>query len=285
MPQQYSFLSIAEIVTLAISEAINNSSSQLTAIQDPQMIIFIKSLDDKFRRAAHVKHDAGGWSWLVGKDFPFQTYRGTTLSAPIDIGAASLPLVSGTNFPSSGRLAIQTVKGSIDIIDFMSNVGNVATVNTASGSRTVQIAHAAGEKVMQLYPIPSDMAKMEAFKVNSYPPFEQSNSFAFPVFGEYRQIDGYFMVPYNLPESDVTIWYESVGNVIQTTGDAATTAQLTNIPKEALRWAVEETLFHLFRIRRKREDLAVTQRLMDDLLQEFLTYDALLSSETLMRYQ
>ncbi len=282
MAQQYSFLTIDQILTPALSEAINNSSSQLTALQDVQMVAFIKSLDAKLRHAFHTKIDAQGASWLVNRTFPFKTYRGTTLDLACSAGALTFKLASNTNVPTSGRLAIQTIKGAIDIVDFSGNVGGVLTVSTATGARTLQIDHAAGEKVMQLYPIPSDMSKMEAFKVNSFPPFEQSNAWSFPVFGEYKQIDAYYMVPYNLPNSDVTIWYESVGNVITSNDDRT---QLTNIPEECIRWAIEETLFHLFRIRRKRGDLQITQQILDDELHEFITYDAILSSETQMRFE
>jgi hypothetical protein len=172
------------------------------------------------------------------------------------------------------------VKGSLDFVDYsaLDATTKIATVSTATGAEVLDIDHASGDRVNLLYAIPSDMERMMALKVNSYPPFEQSNAFDFPVFGEYRQVDAYFMLPYNLQSSEVTLWYEKVGSVIT---DRNST---TNIPFDVLRWAVEMCLFHLFRIRRKREDIQLTQQLIDEYIRDFLTKDQILSTETQMRF-
>lgn len=279
--EQYAFMTVDDILTPAMSEAINNSSSQLTAVQDTQMIAFVQWLNDEFLRSSYTDIDAQGLSFMK-KSSPLFTYKSTTLSSSPVAGAPTFGLTNVTGWPTSGRVVVQTTKGALIFLDYSALAANVATVDVNALYNAIPAGLVKGYKVALLYALPSDYAKMMALRINSYPPFEQSNFYGFPVFGEYLELDNYLLLPYNLPNSDLTLWYQKTGKTITArTGNGSQ----TNIPFKASRYAISMTLFHLYQIRRKRQDLKTEAELAKEYLNDFLQYDAAQSTSTLMRFE
>lgn len=278
--EQYTFLSVDDILTPAVSEAINASDSQLTAMQDTQLIAFTKWLSGELQRKAYSKNGEG--LSFMKKTSAFKTYPKTTLNGIVLAGAASMTLTSSTNWDTSGKSVIETVKNALDFVDHENNAANVLTVSTATGADVVSMAHASGEKIHKLYPLPTDFAKMleDGFRINDIP-YDYCQCRGFPIHRKYTVYRGYVLLPRGEQNSDVTLWYERTQTAITArTGDGST----TDIPDKALRWAIEMTLFHLFKIRRKRGDLQTTDQLAERYLDEFLAYDSMFSENNSMTF-
>lgn len=267
--ETYTFLTLQEIITPARNEAINSGTSQLAAMQDDQLVIFGNWLNQRLCLLAHEKHHGGGLSFME-RAYPIQTKPKTTLNGAVSAGASTFTVTSAANLDSSGRVLIETTKGGLDFVDYSS----IATATlTVSSPETILMAHADGEKVHKLYPLPSDFAKAKALRYGRGGEFEYQKVFGFPDWGHFTTHGAYVLMPNGEQNSDFTLFYEK-----QPTNLTALTGT-TNIPNKALRWAVEMTLFHLFRIRRKRGDLQTTLELAEMYLQEFLDYDATFNSE------
>lgn len=268
MPETYSFLTAEQIATPARSEAINSTTSSLTAVQDTQFTEWIETLNARFVRAAHIKHTAGGWSWMRPPPDNFNTFAKTTLNGALSAGGASVVLTSATNFDSSGRIAIETSKGAVDFVDYSSKSSNTLTVSTATGADPIDIAHSSGERVEKLYALPSNYAKTIHLVMNDDVIFLPLRDVAlFPNWHYYTQIGAYILFPRDIGAQDFTHYYEKKAATITALADT------TDIPTMAQRWAIEMTLLHLFRIRRKRSDIVLSQQLADIEMQEMIQYD------------
>lgn len=271
--QSHSFLSADDILTPARAEAINSTQSSLTAVQDTQMLAWIQYLENRFIEEAHTKHTLGGWSW-TRKVRNFQTIAKTTLSAAItSTSPATFSLTSGTGFDATGRIAIETAKGAVDFVDCTIS-GSTATPSTTAGADVVSMTHASGEKVHKLYALPSDYGKTFRLLMGEKIDFQPHRDIIlFPDFYYFTEIGSYILLPRDIGAQDFTHYYFRKGNTIS----ALTTE--TSIPKMGLRWAVEMTLMHLFRIRRKREDIATSVQLAEMEMSRMLNYDKSISSQ------
>lgn len=276
MPENYGFLTASDILTPARAEAINSTTSQITALQDTQMAEFIHTLNSDFILAAHSEHNAGGWSWMK-KTTNFSIYVHNSLSAAAAAGAATFALSSATNFDSSGRVVIETNRGALDFVDYSSKSSNTLTVSTTSGDETISMAHASGDWVHKLYPTPSDFGRVHQFWVNQVPYFEQKLTGMFPGYNRFMLYGQYILLPRGSYTADGTLLYEKAPDTISAVGST------TNIPRRFLRWAIYATLFHLYQVRRKRGDLKTTYDMMQIELQKALQYDSIASSGSQIR--
>ena len=259
----YSFLTASEIITAAKSEAISATTSQITAIQDPQMVEFLHQLNSEFCFAAEGRSHQKGWSFLK-KPGNFNTHVHNSLSVAAVVGDSSISLNSSALFQPSGRVAIETFRGGLDIVDYSSNVANVLTVDT--DGEAIGIAHAT-DRVYELYAVPSDFARVHRLWINSRPFIEKQLTGQFPLGGTYALYGDFFFMPRGMYTADATLLYEKKPNTISELDSE------TNIPRIFQRWAIEMTLFRLFRIRRKRGDLQTTLELAQIELEKALNYD------------
>lgn len=227
------------------------------------MIAFVSAINAEFVQEAHTKHTAGGWSWMRARD-TFQTKDRTTLNGAISAGALSfiLTAVIDSN-DTSGKVVIETAKGALDFVDWSSNSSTTYTV----GTEPISIAHADSEKVEKLYKLPTDYAKTQKLFVGSVPYFPKRDVYLFPS-GRFFTIQGdYIMFPKQIGQQDVTHFYSKKPTALTAKTDE------TNIPKQFERWAIEMTLFRLFRIRRKRDDLGTSLQLAQEEMNRALEYD------------
>lgn len=277
------FLTCEEILTPSRDEAINSSASQLTALQDEQMIEHIHWLNGEFVFAAHGGHanivipkNFTGWSWMR-KSGGFLVYPHTTLSADVAAGAASFALSSATNWDSTGRSAIETTRNALDIVDHVSKASSTLTVSTATGAETVSIRHVSGNRVHKMYPLASDFARMHQLWVNSVPYQPEPFALQFPRYQRYAIYGSYILLPRGMPTADASYLYEKApSEITELTSE-------TNIPRRFLRWAVNMTLHHLFTVRRKRGDTLPALQLAEMELQKAINYDSVQSSSTQIR--
>lgn len=276
MSELYDFLTAQSILTPARDEAINSSSSQITALQDTQMAEFIHTLNSDFILAAHTRHHAMGWSWMK-RTTNFNIYVHNSLSVLAAAGAASFTLSSATNFDTTGRSIIETTRGALDFVDHTNKAGNVLTVSTVTGAETISIAHAAGNWVHKLYATPSDFGRVHKLFVNQREFFEEKLSGMFPCYNKFSLYGQFILLPRGSYTADATLLYEKAPT------DITSVDTTTNIPRRFLRWAVYSTLFHLYNVRRKRGDLKTTFEMAELKLQEALQYDSIASSSTQIR--
>ena len=260
------FLTAQQILTPARSEAISSTNSQVTALENTQMIEYIHALNLDFILAAHTRHHARGWSWLK-KTTAFKTYTHSSLSAAISSGAATFTLASATNFDNSGRSVIETNRGALDFVDHSSKATNTLTVSTASGAETVSLDHAT-DKVHKLYATPSDYGRVHELWVNTREFRYRKFNGVFPPVGSFSTYGNFFFMPRGVSSSDVTVHYEQKHN------NVSLLTSETNIPREFQRWAVLYTLHHLFFVRRKRADMPTVLQLAEIELEKALQFDA-----------
>lgn len=276
MPENYDFLTPADILTPARSEAINSSVSQITALQDTQMIEWIHTLNSSLILAFHTEDHAGGASWMKKTD-NFSIYVHTSLSAAAAAAAATFVLTSATNWDTTGRSVIETARGALDFVDHSANASNTLTVSTASGAETISIAHASGNWVHKLYPVAADFGRVHKLWVNQREFTETKFDGMFPRYERFALYGQYILLPRGSYTADGTMLYEKAP------ADITALTTTTNIPRRFLRWAVYSTLFHLYGVRRKRGDLKTTLEMADIELQKALNYDKISSSSTQIR--
>ena len=210
----------------------------------------------------------------------FQTKAHTTFNGAVAAGAGSVILTSGANWDSTGRSVAETTKGALDFFDHSAKSTHTLTISAALGAETISMAHANGEKVHKLYALPSDFAKVKRLRVNETW-FEPIRCYGWPTWRYFTTYGSYILMPYGEKNSDCTLWYERQPNSITTrTGSTST----TNIPDRAHRWAVYMTLFHLFMIRRKRGDLETADIMAQRDLEDFISYDSFLSTDTALTF-
>lgn len=264
------FLTAQQILTPARDEAISSSSSQVTALQDTQMLEFINTLVSDFILAAHTQHHAGGFSWMRKTD-NFRTVSHNSLSAAISAGSATFTLNSATNWDTSGRSIIETNKGALDFVDHTNKSSNTLTVSTVTGAETVSFSHAT-DRVHKLYPVPTGFNRVHKLWVNNVPFKFVKFDGLFPIPCNFTTYGGYFLFPRGMYNADVTVLYERKPTVVT----SLTTE--TDIPREFLRYAVEMTLHHVYGIRRKRADAPTSLALAQIALEKALMYDSTDSS-------
>lgn len=262
--QEFSFITASTLISTAKAEAIGATSSSIEAFQDTMMLAKVQQINAKFVNAAHTKHPLGGWSWMR-KVYNFQTKTNTSLNGAIASGAASFILTSGADFDDTGRSVIETAKGALDFVDHESKATHTLTVSTTTGAETVSMAHATGEKVEKLYPLPSDYSKARVLYVNTTVyPYERLDQFpsGFTTYGSY------ILMPRGIGAQDCTLYYEKKGNTI-----SLLTSE-TNIPSELSQYAIEELKAYIYLVRRKRNDVQTALALAEDGLQYALSMDA-----------
>lgn len=264
----YTFLKPSEVLTRASDEAITAgvAKSKITALQEPQMVEFFHQLNAEFCFAAHGKHHARGWTWLR-KPYNFTTHVNAALSVAVSANASSFSLSSGgSNFAdTNGRVAIETTRGGLVFVDFSSRSGNDFTVD----SDGLQIGINLGtSRVYEMYKAPTDYGRSHKMWVNSVPYRFTKFMGQFPDRNRYTMLGDFFLFPRGMFAADATLIYEKAPENI--TG----IEQDSDIPRVFQRWAIEMTLFRLFRIRRRRNDLKSTLELADIELNKALNYDA-----------
>lgn len=276
MAENYDFLTAAQILTPARSEAISSGASQVTALQDEQMAEFIHTLNSDLLLAFHTEDHGGGASWMK-KTSNFSIHVHDSLNGALSAGAANVVLSSATNFDTNGRIAIETARGALDFVDYLVKSSNTLPVSTADGAENVSMAHASGNWVHKLYPVPSDFGRSHKLWVNRVPYDEEPFSGMFPRNKYFSLYGQYILLPRGTYTSDGTLLYEKAPTNITAVGTT------TNIPRRFLRWAVYATLFHLYNVRRKRGDLKTTFEMMEIELKKALNYDKISSSSTQIR--
>lgn len=277
------FLTAEEIISPARDEAISSSTPQIRALQDTQMIEFTHWLNGEFVLAAHGSHpdiiipsSFTGWSWMR-KTKPFSIYVHNALSAIAAAGAASFSLNSAANWDNSGRSAIETSRGILDFVDHESKASNTLTVSTVAGAETIGIAHAAGNWVHRMPPLPDDFGRMHRLWVNQVPFDEEKFTSQFPNYRKFSIYGQYILLPRGSYTADGSMLYEKAPTEIIALGTE------TNIPRRFQRWAIYMTLHHLFMVRRKRGDTLTVLQLAELELQKAINYDAITSTSTHIR--
>lgn len=276
MPQAYEFLQATDILSPSRDEAIGSSSPQITALQDTQMIEFIHWLNTEWVNAAHLKHHAGGWSFMK-KTAAFSVYQHTSLSAAVSAGAATFVLTSATNWGTTGRSVIETNRGGMDFVDHTNKSSNTLTVSTVTGAETISIDHASGNRVHRLVPAPTDFGRVHQLWVNQRPFSEEHFTGMFPCANRFAVYGQYFLLPRGMATADGTLLYEKAP------ADISTAESETNIPRAFQRWAIYMTLHHLYMVRRKREDTLPCLQLAELELEKALMADSVGSSSTRIR--
>lgn len=264
--QNYTFLDAETLISTAIAEAIGSTSSQLTALQDTQLLAKVQQINAEFVNAAHTRHPLGGWSWMR-KVTNFQTKAHTTLNGALSAGAASVVLTSGTDFDSSGRIVIETSKGALDFVDYSSKSTNTLTVSNATGADPVSISHSTSSRVEKLYPLEADFSKARMLYVNSTL-YRYQRIDNFPEAGHFTTWGSYAFLPRGIGAQDCTLYYEKKGATIDERADT------TDIPTEFSRYAIEKLKAHIFIIRRKRGDVSTALQLAEECLNYALTMDS-----------
>jgi len=269
------FLNCQQILTPARGEAISSSNSQVTSLQDTQMIEFIHSLNLDFILAAHTQHHAKGWSWMK-KTGNLKTVTHNSLASAISAGATDFTLNDSSGFDTNGRVIIETNRGAMDFVDHVGNAVNILTTSTVSGAEVVSMDHAT-DRVHKLYAAASDFGRVHNLWVNNLPFGFDKFNMAFPRGRHFTTYGNYFMFPRGMYEADISYLYEKKHN------DITVMTSETNIPREFLRYAVQMTLAHLFMIRRKRADMPTSMQLAAIELEKALLFDSTESSSNLIR--
>lgn len=269
------FLTAQDILTAARSEAISSSNSQVTALQNEQMIEFVHTLNLDFILFAHTRHHAKGWSWMR-KTHNFRTVSDNRLSAAIASGAATFALTSAADFDASGRVVIETNRGAMDFVDYESKASNTLTTSTVSGAETVSMSHST-DRVHKLYAAPTDFGRVHQLWINTVTFDYEKFNIGFPRPRFFTIYGDYFLMPRGMYIADASLLYEKKHNNI-----TGLTSE-TNIPREFQRFAIEYTLAHLFMIRRKRDDMPTAMEMAEIALQKALLFDATQSSSNAIR--
>lgn len=229
------------------------------------MLAKVQQLNAEFVNSAHTRHPLGGWSWML-RVTNFNTKAATTLNGAVSSGAASVILTSGTDWDSAGRSVIETSKGALDFFDHTAKSTHTLTVSAVSGAETVSMDHATSERVEKMYALPSDYSKVRILYVNSslyrYERFD-----GFPSSWSFTTYGGYILMPRGIGAQDCTLYYEKKGNTIDELTD------VTNIPSEFSRYAIEKLKAHIYLIRRKRSDIQTSMTLAEEALQHALSMD------------
>ena len=263
--QAYSFLLVSDIIDRAKAETIGATSSQLTALQDTQLIEKVEQINSDFIDAAHTRHHKGGWSWMLNTH-NFSTVAHTDLDGATVAGALTLDLTDASDFDSSGRIAIQNARGTLDFVDYESKSSNELTVSTTTGDQTLGIAHSDAERVEKLYAQASDYAKTQKLYVGGREYFYE-NSDLFPSPTRFTTVGAYLMFRKGLGATDVTHYYYKKPATL------TLTTNTTDIPTNFQRYAVESLKAHIYMVRRKRADVPTALQLADIALEDALTYD------------
>ena len=263
--EQNDFLKISAITDVALEEAINATDSHVTAIGETRIVSWGQQLNARFIQEAHTRHTSGGWSWMRKTD-NFQTKSQTNLTSAISKGALTFVLDAEIDSDTSGRMVMETNKGALDFVDWESNVSTTYTVSTTSGDDLVTIAHGK-DKVEKLYELPSDYAKTMKLLVGTVPYFPSRDSYGWPTGRFYTQHGNFIMFSQQIGTQDVTHYYSRKAKALTSKSDT------TEIPRQLERWAIEMTLFHVFRIRRKRADAPASLELANEEMERFLQYD------------
>lgn len=261
--QSYSFITADTLISTAKAEAIGSTTSSLTALQDTQMLAKVQQLNAEWVNSAH-RSALGGWSWMQ-KIKNFKSVQSTTLNGAISAGAATLVLTSASDFDSSGRIVIETSKNALDFVDYESKSTNTLTVSTATGAETVDIAHTTLSRVEKLYALPTDYSKIKYLYVNGVAyPYERMDGYpsGFTTYG------GYIMLPRGIGAQDCTLSYFKKGATIDELTD------ITDIPSEFSRYAIEKLKAHIYLIRRKRNDVQTSLTLAQECLDYALSHDS-----------
>lgn len=266
MSQVYQFITADTWKSTALAECIGSTTSSLTALQDTQLLAKMNQLNAEWVNAAHTRHPLGGWSWMQ-KTTNFNTKSATTLNGAVSSGAATVVLTSGTDFDSSGRIAIETSKGAVEFVDYTSKATHTLTVSAVSGAETVSMDHATGERVEKLYALPSDYSKAKFLYVNSNL-FRYERLDGFPTSGAFTTYGSFLIFPRGIGSSDGTIIYFKKGDTIDELSDT------TNIPSEFSRYCIEKLKAHIYMIRRKRSDVETSLTLAEECLQYALSMDS-----------
>jgi hypothetical protein len=264
--QAYSFITADTLISTARSEAIGSTTSSLAALQDTMMLAKVQQINAEFVNAAHTKHPLGGWSWMRTVT-NFQTKSHTNLNGAVAAGDASFVLTSGADWDSTGRSVIETAKGALDFVDHSSKATHTMTVSTATGAETLSMAHATGERVEKLPPLPSDYSKARVLYVNSTI-YDYERLDQFPDSGHFTTYGPYILMPRGLGAQDCTLYYEKKGNTI-----SGLTSE-TNIPSELSQYAVEKLKAYIYLVRRKRGDVQTALALAEDGLQYAFSMDS-----------
>ena len=267
------FLTAQDIITPARSEQVSSATSNVTALGDTQVVEFVHWLNREFILAAHLRHHGKGWSWMKKSD-NMDVIAHDSLASAISAGASTFTFNDSTDFDSSGRVGIETARNAVDWVDYSSIAANVATV--ATGGETITIDHGT-TRIHKAYALPTDFARMHKFTVNFTEFIEEEFTGHFPNGGHYAIFGDYLILPRGINSSDASLLYEKLPN------DISLLTSTTNIPRDFKRWAVNMTLFHLLRIKRKRGDLETTDQLAERALETALQADSLTHSSTKIR--
>lgn len=261
--QQYDFITADTLISTAKAEAISSTSSSITALQDEQLLAKVHQLNAEWVNLAH-QSPLGGWSWMQ-RIYNFKSVPHTSIDGPSLANAATFAVNSATNLDTSGRLAIETSKNAIDFVDYESKSSNTITVSTATGAETMEIAHADGDRVEKMYPLPSDYSKAKFLYVNGIP-YDYERLDAWP--DGFTTYGNYMLLRRGIGSCDCTLSYFKKGNTISALSDT------TDIPSIFERWAVERLKAHIYLIRRKRSDVPTALQLAQESLAYALAHDS-----------
>lgn len=197
----------------------------------------------------------------------FATKAATSLNGAVSSGASSVVLSDSSTYSSAGRIIIENSAGAFDFVDYTANVANTLTVSSATGAETVNIAHVTGERVESLIALPIDYSKANIVYINSIE-YDYEQCEGFPNSLGYTTYGGYLLFPRGIGVQSGTLIYFARGNTISTLTD------VTNIPSEFSRYAIEELKAHIYMIRRKREDIQFSLQLAEQDLQYAFSQDS-----------
>lgn len=263
------FLTVQEIITVALNETLGSSTPTQSALLNPALIQEVNRINRRFIRAASTDGQNEAWSWMGEEEKVFETYNATALAAAISAGAATFTIGSATGFPSSGRVWIETSKDAVDIVDYESIASTTVTVSTTSGDETVDIDHDT-DHVELLYALPSDFAGAIELFVDGAEYFP-SKTGQLPVGRRYELRGAYILFPRDIGTRDVTLRYEKGATNLDTGDESTDLLRDTQIPEDFLDYPKFMLMAYIQRNRRKNwgDYLA----LADQALQEALTSD------------
>lgn len=272
--QQYSFSTVESIMEQSINEALGSSSSAITAIQTTSLIKKIDYDNRQFLQAFATRSFLGFAPWMIDDDsYLFSTVSETSLNGAVAVGATSVILASATNFDSAGRIWIRTSKGAIEIVDYSAKSTNTLTVSSSE----IDIAHASGEQVGKLYPLPSDFAKAFKLKINNYDyeyvSYEKTRSYLdLPFYGTYTTKGNYILLPQGLGGQDATLVYGKKATDLSTGVNSTDLQTSVNVPKDFERYLIYSLVSFIQRTRRQREDSIASMQLASMELEKALAY-------------
>jgi len=269
--QQFSFIAVNTIITKALNETLGSSTPTQSALLNPALIQELNRINREFVRAPSTKGDNDHWSWMGQEEKIFPTFNATALDGAIAASAATFDVDSASNFPSSGRVWIETSKDAVDIVDFESVASSTVTVSTTSGDETVDIAHDDAAHVELLYALPSDFAQVVELFVDSIEYFS-SKTGQLPIGRRYELRGGYILFPRDIGTRDVTLRYERGATDLDTGNESADLLLATQIPEDFMDYPVFKLMAYIQRNRRK-SDWTTYLQLAENALDEALTYD------------